>query len=72
VGIGPARTDAARHVLEPFTGDEERAISAAADEAADAISYWLATEDLAACMTRFQSRWNQGETGMETPDGPHP
>ena len=61
VGIGPARTDAARHVLEAFTDDEQKAIEIAVEEAADAICFWLATGDLDACMTRFHSRWNQGE-----------
>jgi PTH1 family peptidyl-tRNA hydrolase len=60
VGIGPARTDAARHVLEGFTDDEEKAIEVAVEEAADAIRFWLSTRDLDACMTRFHSRWNQG------------
>jgi PTH1 family peptidyl-tRNA hydrolase len=72
VGIGPARTDAARHVLERFTEEEEATIRVAVEEAADAISAWLESGDLDACMTRFHSRWNQGETGSEVPDGPHP
>jgi len=60
VGIGPAGTDAARHVLEAFSEDEERTIRAAVEEAADAIGFWLSTGDLEDCMTRFHSRWNQG------------
>ena len=61
VGIGPARTDAARHVLEAFTDDEQKVVEIAVEEAADAIRFWLETGDLDACMTRFHSRWNQGE-----------
>lgn len=72
VGIGPARTDAARHVLEPFTVEEEATIEVAVDEAADAIGAWLSTGDLDACMTRFHSRWNQGEPGEKAPGDPHP
>ena len=63
LGIGMARTDAARHVLEEFTVDEEQVIGRAVDEAADAVLFWLGTEDLDACMTRFHSRWNQGDEG---------
>jgi len=60
VGIGPAGTDAARHVLEAFTMDEEKQIGIAVEEAAEAVGFWLETGDLDACMTRFHSRWNQG------------
>lgn len=67
VGIGSARTDAARHVLEPFTDEEEKGIGIAVDEAADAIRFWLATGDIDACMTRFHSRWNQGESDSVEP-----
>jgi len=72
VGIGPARTDAARHVLEPFADEEEAILSIAVDEAADAIGAWLSSGDLDACMTRFHSRWQQGETGTKDPGDPHP
>jgi len=72
VGIGPAGTDAARHVLEPFTVAEEARIGIAVEEAADAILAWLSTGDLAACMTRFHSRWNQGESGTSVPGDPYP
>lgn len=61
LGIGTAGTDAARHVLEDFTEDEEKVIERAADEAADAILFWLGTGDLDACMTRFHSRWKEGD-----------
>jgi PTH1 family peptidyl-tRNA hydrolase len=60
-GIGTAGTDAARHVLETFADDEEKVIERAVDEAADAIHFWLATGDLDACMTRFHSRWKEGD-----------
>jgi PTH1 family peptidyl-tRNA hydrolase len=59
VGIGRPPTDAARHVLARFSADEREAIDAAAGEAADAIAAWLASGDIAACMSRFHSRWNQ-------------
>lgn len=72
VGIGPARTDAARHVLEPFTDEEEATIGVAVEEAADAIGAWLSSGDLDACMTRFHSRWHQGETGTNVPGDPYP
>jgi len=61
VGIGPAGTDAARHVLERFHGKEQVEIEIAVAEAADALLDWLATGDLAGCMTRFHSRWNPGD-----------
>jgi PTH1 family peptidyl-tRNA hydrolase len=61
LGIGTAGTDAARHVLEDFTEDEEKVIERAADEAADAICFWIATGDLDACMTRYHSRWKEGD-----------
>jgi peptidyl-tRNA hydrolase len=60
-GIGTAGTDAARLVLGDFTDDEEKVIERAVDEAADAILFWLSTGDLDACMTRYHSRWNQGD-----------
>ena len=63
LGIGAAGTDAARHVLETFTENEEKVIEKAVDEAADAILFWLGSGDLDACMTRFHSRWNQGDEG---------
>jgi len=61
LGIGKAGTDAARHVLEDFTKDEESVIARAVEEAADAIAFWLGTGDLEACMTRFHSRWKEGD-----------
>lgn len=60
VGIGEARTDAARHVLERFTDEEREEIAIAVAEAAAAIEAWLREGDLAGVMTRFHSRWNQG------------
>ena len=60
VGIGKAPTDAARHVLSPFSPDEESLIEVAVAEAADAIFDWLQTGDIEGCMTRYHSRWNEG------------
>jgi PTH1 family peptidyl-tRNA hydrolase len=57
VGIGPARTDAARFVLERFTESEQTEIEISVAEAAEAIEAWLATGDLDGVMTRFHSRW---------------
>jgi PTH1 family peptidyl-tRNA hydrolase len=62
VGIGPARTDAARHVLERFTPEERTEIEISVAEAAEAITDWLASGDIEGSMTRFHSRWNQGKT----------
>lgn len=58
VGIGEARTDAARHVLEAFTPEERTEIDISAEESADAIEAWLAGETLENVMTRFHSRWH--------------
>lgn len=58
VGIGEARTDAARHVLEAFTPKERTEIDISAEESADAIEAWLAGETLENVMTRFHSRWH--------------
>jgi PTH1 family peptidyl-tRNA hydrolase len=60
VGIGRSRTDAARHVLSRFDVEERDAIERAVAEAADALFAWLHGGDIAAVMTRFHSRWNQG------------
>ena len=60
VGIGQARTDAARHVLERFRDDEQVEIEISAAEGAQALEAWLASGDLDSVMTRFHSRWNQG------------
>jgi PTH1 family peptidyl-tRNA hydrolase len=59
VGIGRSGTDAARHVLAPFTTAEEEDIAISIAEASEAILFWLQTGDIAGCMTRFHSRWNQ-------------
>jgi PTH1 family peptidyl-tRNA hydrolase len=61
IGIGRPRTDAARHVLERFSPKELEELAISLAEACEALSEWLATGDLEACMTRFHSRWNQGE-----------
>ena len=60
VGIGQARTDAARHVLERFSTAEMQDAEISVAEAADAIRAWLGGEDLEGVMTRFHSRWNPG------------
>lgn len=60
VGIGQARTDAARHVLERFSKAEMQEAEISVAEAADAIRAWLGGENLEGVMTRFHSRWNPG------------
>jgi peptidyl-tRNA hydrolase, PTH1 family len=60
VGIGRPRTDAARHVLEPFAGKELEEIEISIAEAKEAALDWLVTGDIERCMTRFHSRWSQG------------
>ncbi|MBL8859185.1 MAG: aminoacyl-tRNA hydrolase [Planctomycetes bacterium] len=57
VGIGAARTDAARHVLERFTEDEQPEIEISVAESAEALHAWLESGDLESVMTRFHSRW---------------
>jgi PTH1 family peptidyl-tRNA hydrolase len=59
VGIGRPRTDAARHVLEPFSdaGRVEAEISVA--QASDFCLDWILGEELDRAMTRYHSRWNQ-------------
>jgi PTH1 family peptidyl-tRNA hydrolase len=59
VGIGRPGTDAARHVLEPFSDQERADAEISIVEASEAVLAWLATDDLQECMTRFHSRWNQ-------------
>lgn len=59
VGIGPSGTDAARHVLSPFSDKERVEAEISIAEAAEAILDWLDTGDLEGCMTRYHSRWNQ-------------
>ena len=60
VGIGRARTDAARHVLERFADAEREEIAISVAQAAEALEAWLREGDLQGVMTRFHSRWNQG------------
>jgi PTH1 family peptidyl-tRNA hydrolase len=60
VGIGRARTDAARHVLERFADAEREEIAISVAQAAEAIEAWLGGGELSDVMTRFHSRWNQG------------
>lgn len=57
VGIGRAGTDAARHVLSPFSSAEEEVVEVALQESCDALEAWIGGEDLSAVMTRFHSRW---------------
>lgn len=57
VGIGPAPTDAARHVLARFDERELPEIEISVAEAAEAITAWLESLDLEGVMTRFHSRW---------------
>lgn len=60
VGIGRARTDAARHVLSRFSPEEDVEIAISVAEASEAILHWLTEGDIEKCMTRFHSRWNRG------------
>jgi len=60
VGIGRTATDAARHVLSPFSPEERAVVDASLDEAAAALLFWLRTGDVERCMTRFHSRWQEG------------
>ena len=59
VGIGRPGTDAARYVLQPFPEDERVEIDISLAEASEAVMAWLESGDIAACMARFHSRWNQ-------------
>jgi PTH1 family peptidyl-tRNA hydrolase len=61
VGIGRSSTDAARHVLSRFTEAEAEELAISAQEAAEALDSWLSSGDLADTMTRYHSRWKQGE-----------
>ena len=58
VGIGCPGTDAARHVLSPFSPKEKVEAQISVREAGEAFLDWLTTNDLSGCMTRFHSRWN--------------
>ena len=60
VGIGPTRTDAARHVLGKFTEKERVEIDISVAEAVEALLDLITHRDLSGTMTRFHSRWNQG------------
>ncbi|MCB9915791.1 MAG: peptidyl-tRNA hydrolase [Planctomycetes bacterium] len=61
VGIGRPRTDAARHVLEEFSEKELPDLEVTLAEAGEAVLDWLHSGDIEKCMTRFHSRWNQGD-----------
>ncbi len=58
VGIGRPGTDAARHVLSPFSPSEREDIEISIAEAVEAIEAWLDGESFPDVMTRFHSRWN--------------
>ena len=60
VGVGRPRTDAARHVLEMLSSAERTEAEITVAEAAEALAWWLAEDDLERCMTRFHSRWKEG------------
>jgi len=61
IGVGRPGTDAARHVLTGFSPEERAEIDVSVAEAAEAASAWLEDGDIEGCMTRFHSRWNQGD-----------
>ena len=58
VGIGRAGTDAARHVLSPFSESERQEIEVSIAEATEALEAWLDGDEFTDVMTRFHSRWN--------------
>ncbi|MEM8710970.1 MAG: aminoacyl-tRNA hydrolase [Planctomycetota bacterium] len=57
VGIGRSGTDAARHVLSPFSPSEREEIEISIAEAAESLGAWLDGETFPDVMTRFHSRW---------------
>ncbi len=59
IGVGRPRTDAARHVLEPFPPDQRVEAEISVAEASEAVLAWLLGEGLDQVMTRFHSRWTQ-------------
>ena len=65
IGVGKPSTDAARHVLSRFSGEELKAAEASVAEAAEAAFDWLDTGDIEKCMTRFHSRWSKGSAERE-------
>ncbi len=58
VGIGRPTTDAARHVLSPFSDEERVEIEISIAEASEAVLDWMMHGDVEKCMSRFHSRWN--------------
>ncbi len=58
VGIGRPGTDAARHVLSPFSPAEDQEIEVSIAEALEALEAWLDGDSFSDVMTRFHSRWN--------------
>jgi PTH1 family peptidyl-tRNA hydrolase len=61
IGVGRPKTDAARHVLTRFSQAERVEAEISVAEAAEATLDWLRSGDLEKCMTRYHSRWNQGD-----------
>ena len=61
IGIGRTSTDAARHVLSKFDPESRVEIDISIAEAGEAALEWLRGEDIEGCMTRFHSRWSQGD-----------
>jgi peptidyl-tRNA hydrolase, PTH1 family len=59
VGIGRPRTDAARHVLEPFSAEGKVEAEISVAQASDFCLDWIQGEELDRAMTRYHSRWNQ-------------
>ena len=60
VGIGPCHGDPAEFVLAAFEEREREDVEISVIEAAEATLDWLTSGSIEACMTRFQTRWNQG------------
>lgn len=61
VGIGRPRTDAARYVLEPLAPAARIEAEISVAQASDFCLDWIRGEDLDRAMTRYHSRWNQGD-----------
>ena len=53
LGIGDASSTAVEHVLAPFSDEEREVLAPSLDRAADAVTAWLAGEDIASLMCRF-------------------
>jgi PTH1 family peptidyl-tRNA hydrolase len=72
VGIGKAGPDAARHVLSRFSAVEQAEIEISVAQASEALLHWLGTGDLAECMSRYHSRWNQDTAQSDPSTTPPP